>query len=61
MKKDPSRPRKWVSDQTLAAYYEVSRHTIWRWVKDGKIPQPKKFGENCTRFDFEEIMARDSK
>ena len=49
--------RKWVSDKTLAEYYEVSRATIWRWVKIGKLPAPEKIGDNCTRWDFEKITA----
>lgn len=47
--------RKWASDRTLAAYFEVNRATIWRWVKIGKLPRPVKIGENCTRFDMDLI------
>jgi prophage regulatory protein len=49
--------RKWVSDSFLADYYEVSRATIWRWTRLGKLPQPEKIGENCTRWDFEKIAC----
>ncbi|WP_241521140.1 helix-turn-helix transcriptional regulator [Kineobactrum sediminis] len=48
-------PRRWVSDRTLAEYYEVSRCTIWRWVKSGRLPEPEKIGDNCTRWDFDKI------
>lgn len=51
------RPRKWASDKTLADYFDVSRNTIWRWTKDGKLPKPEKIGENCTRWDFDKIEA----
>lgn len=51
------RPTKWVSDQWLADYYSVSRCTVWRWSKIGKLPQPQKIGENCTRWDFEAISG----
>ncbi len=51
------RNKKWASDKWLAEYYEVSRATIWRWVKIGKLPAPEKIGENCTRWDFEKIAA----
>lgn len=54
------RVRKWVSDKTLAEYFEVSRATIWRWVKIGKLPAPEKIGDNCTRWDFEKIQAEES-
>lgn len=49
-------PKKWASDQYLADYYEVSRCTIWRWVKLGKLPAPEKIGPNTTRFDFQKIL-----
>lgn len=52
--------RKWVSDTFLSDYYEVSRATIWRWTKIGKLPQPEKIGENCTRWDFDKIAAQES-
>lgn len=47
--------RKWVSDKTLAAYYEVSRCTIWRWVKAGKLIPPERVGVNSARWDFHRI------
>lgn len=44
-------------DTEVAKRYGVSRSTIWRWVKDGKIPLPIKIGGGSTRwrfFDLEE-------
>lgn len=29
---------------TVATLFGVSQVTVWRWVKEGVIPQPKKFG-----------------
>lgn len=52
-------PKKWASDQFLADYFEVSRCTIWRWVKIGKLPPPEKIGPNTTRFDMERITANE--
>jgi len=49
--------RKWVSDTFLSDYYQVSRATIWRWAKIGKLPPPEKIGDNCTRWDFDKISA----
>ena len=51
------RPPKWVSDKFLAEHYQVSRATIWRWARIGKLPAPEKIGENTSRFDFEIISA----
>ena len=52
--------RKWVSDRTLAKYFEVHRATVWHWAKIGKIPPPIKISGNCTRWDFAEIEAAES-
>lgn len=35
----------------------VSPATIWRWAKAGRIPQPRKLGENSTRWDSREVQA----
>lgn len=45
------KPKKWVSDRTLAARYEVARSTIWAWSRSGKLPKPKKLSANITRWD----------
>lgn len=34
----------------------VSQATVWRWAKAGRIPQPRKIGENSTRWDSREVM-----
>ena len=52
--------RRWVSDKFLAEYYEVSRITIWNWARAGKLPAPKKIGENTTRWDFEAIQSNEN-
>lgn len=56
--KQPTHPTRWVSDTTLAKYFDVSRCTIWRWAKIGKLPQPEKLGENTTRWDFDAAVAQ---
>jgi predicted DNA-binding transcriptional regulator AlpA len=35
----------------------VSPATVWRWSKSGRIPQPRKIGENSTRWDSREVQA----
>ena len=49
-------PRRWASDKELANYFGVSRDTIWRWARTGKIPAPEKLGANTTRWDFFKIQ-----
>ncbi|MDO8864138.1 hypothetical protein Q6D67_20845 [Haliea sp. E1-2-M8] len=57
MPKNEAPPRspngKWATDLTLAEYFDVSRCTIWRWAKLGKLPPPEKIGDNTTRWDFD--------
>lgn len=45
----------YVSDKTLAGKYEVSRATIWRWVREGRLPEPVKLGPGCTRWPMSAI------
>lgn len=39
-----------ITDKQLAAKLSVSRNTIWRWVRDGLLPAPIRFGR-CTRWN----------
>ena len=45
----------WSSDQVLARYFGVSRQRIWTWTREGKLPDPEKFGEATTRWNNEKI------
>lgn len=45
----PGTPVEWARDVQLAERYSVSRATIWRWTKDGKLPQPARIG-SCVRW-----------
>ena len=51
---------RWVTDKFLSDYFQVSRITIWRWAKIGKLPPPKKIGDNCTRWDFQKITQAEA-
>ena len=46
-----------VAARSLAAWLGVSQVTVWRWVKTGQLPAPKKLGANTTRFSVLEIRA----
>jgi predicted DNA-binding transcriptional regulator AlpA len=37
------------------ALYACSAATVWRRVKEGKIPKPKKFGEKLTAWNVGEL------
>lgn len=47
-----------MTDQQVAALLGISRATVWRWVKAGKLPAPRKLGDNTTRFDAGEVANR---
>lgn len=48
---------KYLSDRELAARYEVSRVTPWRWARKGAFPTPVKLGPNCTRWKLSCVEA----
>lgn len=48
------------SDRTLAHRYEVSRATIWRWVKEGKAPKPIKIN-GSTRWKLDDLLQWEAK
>lgn len=54
-------PRKYFTDRDLAARWGVSRDTVWRWKRYGKIPHPLKLGDNSTRWLCDEIGAWEEK
>jgi excisionase family DNA binding protein len=41
--------------QHVADKIGVSLSTVWRMTKEGKLPQPRKFGAMTTRWDEEEV------
>lgn len=41
--------------------YKVSRATIWRWAKEGRLPQPVKLAPGTTRWRAEDLQAFEKK
>lgn len=39
----------------VAALNGISAPTVWRWVKAGRIPAPKKLGPNTTAWNVGEL------
>lgn len=54
-----SRPRGWASDRELARYFSVSRATIWRWARDGRLPPPEKLSPGVTRWRWSDALTLD--
>lgn len=46
---------KLVSDTNLAKHFGVSRNTIWRWVREGLIPEPYRIGKKVSRWDLHQV------
>lgn len=48
----------YLRDTDLAERYNVSRITIWRWVRTyADMPQPVRLTGGCTRWRLSEIAA----
>lgn len=50
----------YLSDKQLAARFSVHRLTVWRWVKQGKLPQPYRLSDRCTRWKLSEVEAAEA-
>lgn len=50
-----------LSVREVAGWKGVSINTVWRWVRAGVIPAPKKIGPNCTRWTLGDLRAADKK
>ena len=61
----PARERKrkaktlFLRDTDLAERYSISRSCVWRWTRNGLLPQPVRLSASCTRWRLEEIEAHD--
>ena len=41
----------------LAKQLQVSKSTIWAWLKAGKFPKPVKLSDNCTAWLAADVEA----
>lgn len=46
---------QFLKDRQVAARLGISRPTLWRWVKDGRLPRPVKLGPAVTRWRLSDI------
>ena len=44
----------------LSQRYQKSRVTLWRWVRDGRLPAPVELGPNSVAFRFQEILESEA-
>jgi predicted DNA-binding transcriptional regulator AlpA len=44
------------SDKTIALYLGAGRSTIWKWVREGILPPPKKITPHHSRWDNPKVL-----
>lgn len=44
----------------VAKRYGISRTTVWRWIKAGRLPEPTLIGPGCKRFSLVALQKSDS-
>lgn len=58
LRRDPTSPASFLSVRNVAARYEVSVPTIWRWLKNGKgFPAPFHLSNGTTRWRIADLDA----
>jgi len=45
----------YVREPVVAAILSCSHATLWRWVKDGRIPSPRKLSPRVTAWNVGEL------
>lgn len=46
--------KKLISARETAAFYSIGQSTLWRWIGEGRIPQPIRIGRR-TFWDSETL------
>lgn len=47
----------YLSDVHIAKRYAIGRTTVWRWVQQGRFPQPVRLSNSCTRWRLADLEA----
>lgn len=47
----------YLSDTAIAQRFQVSRATVWRWIRSAAFPKPIKLSVGCTRWRLADIEA----
>lgn len=45
-----------LSDKQLSLRYNIGRSSVWRWLKEGKLPKPVKFSPGATRWRLSDLL-----
>lgn len=49
--------KKMITITEVAELAQVGKITIWRWCRDGVMPQPLRITKRCLRWPEETILA----
>lgn len=52
--------KKYLKDVDVADRYSVSRVSVWRWVREGRLPAPISLSPGTTRWAIDELDATDA-
>lgn len=44
-------------DAEVALRYGITRVSVWRWVKTGRLPAPVRLSDRCTRWRIADLLA----
>lgn len=47
-------------DISVAGRYEISKPTVWRWARDGRLPKPIKLSPGCSRWKLSDLIAAEA-
>lgn len=50
-----SRINKLATSKSYQGYLPISKPTVWRWVKEGRLPKPISLGPKVTAWDLDEV------
>lgn len=48
--------KQFLTPQEVADRYGISKTTVWKWVRDGKLAAPVKLAEQTTRFKLADLL-----
>lgn len=52
---------KYLSAKQVAEMFSISRVTVWRWVRSGRLPTPIKLSPSCSRWRIADLEALERK
>ena len=55
--KSPSSAQSYLREKQVLELLPVNRSTLWRWVKDGYFPKPRKVSPGVTVWSRYEVLA----